>query len=320
MRASDRGLGFLYSSPPLCHLNVTDEKLRLKRKEELTGLWPQTQDFVRWLPKWCSHQLTGDWLGLTPPQTPRQDQVSAPGLGEKYTDTCAVSTRDSTLAAPSSTHHACARRLLPPRPFTPSLSAYFPPLPLPETSLVLPDVVVSPRDTWGAATSSQARAGNMAVAGVVSGKVSNGHGKRLAFFCPGGGCLCCLEAGRGGMRGPFCTRNSPRRVWEKRPWRCQLFSRECRLSRGVRRVVPAPRPARPRQRGDVFRPGAGGRSLYYFSLGTGSCPVPFFFRAHFFSSPGLLFCLLRLPLLEAFIFACPCVSLLYSGRRPLERS
>lgn len=171
-----------------------------------------------------------------------------------------------------------------------------------------------PRDTWGAATSSQARAGNMAVAGVVSGKVSNGHGTRLALFC-NGGCLGCLEAGRGGRRGLVCTRNSPRRVWEKRTWRCQLFPRECRLSRGMRRLVPAPRPARPRRCGGLFRPGAGGGcSLYYFCLRTGGCPDPLFFLAPFFSSPCLV--LLRLPLLEALIACAPAFLCFTVGEGP----
>ena len=69
-----------------------------------------------------------------------------------------------------------------PRPFTPPPSRLSPPLSRPDVCLALPDVVVSPGDTWGTATSSQARAGNMAAAGVVSGKVGNGPGGTLQFF------------------------------------------------------------------------------------------------------------------------------------------
>lgn len=52
----------------------------------------------------------------------------------------------------------------------------------------------------------------MAVAGVVSGKVSNGHGEghgeRLALFCPGGCVL--LRGGRPGRdAGAFLTQEQP---------------------------------------------------------------------------------------------------------------
>lgn len=154
MRASDRGLGLLPPSPQLYHLSVTDEKLRLKRKEDVTCLYshkPRTtfaasQSGVLTTLNWQS-----DWLSLTPPQTPRQKprQLSFP-LRKIHTHThaqCAPETPPGP--PPSPTHHACVRRLLPPRPFTPRRSVYSPPLSLPEISLVLPDVVVSPRDTWG---------------------------------------------------------------------------------------------------------------------------------------------------------------------------
>lgn len=85
--------------------------------------------------------------------------------------------------------------VLPPRASLLRLPALLPaPFP-PGCQSSLPDVVVSPGDTWGTAASSQARAGNMAAAGAVSGKVVTaleGH----CSFSPGS-CLARRPAGEG---------------------------------------------------------------------------------------------------------------------------
>lgn len=184
-----------------------------------------------------SYQAEGacERLGVSPPANPQSKNTSnyLPSKENKLAH-AQYAPATPPERPPRPTQCTCVRRLLPSPPVTPRHSRHSPPLSRPDISLLLPDVVVSLRDTWDAATSSKARAANMAAAVVVSGKVGNGRGKH-SCFSSGWGCFCCLEPGRRGMRGPFCVRNSLWRMQEKMTRWCQLFSRECRLSPGIKR-------------------------------------------------------------------------------------
>lgn len=164
------------------YFNFTNETLRLK--VEVTCLWPQSHRFVG--SQYGVLSIIPSWRGLrtahslAPRQTPKYDHFNFYTRQGKLNWYLSQRLHPSSLRVLLSAHASGGSSS--PRPFTPPPSRLSPPLSRPDVCLVLPDVVVSPGDTWGTATSSQARAGNMAAAGVVSGKVGNGPGGTLQFF------------------------------------------------------------------------------------------------------------------------------------------